>query len=857
MKTRHILYPLLMALAILLPTSCSFEEDLDTSTSKGEKISFTIGVELAGASHAESRAFTETKTEKITSLHVAIFDVTADGSYYWDFVQATPSSSQDTDNCWEFSMELTKAEKAEGHTYRFHLIANYPGLTMGFGEESQLMGLLETKAGETEHDVYWNFVELESIDDNTKTSLQHVPLVRNYAKVNLAFADGLDSKFDFVAYALYNVPKKGTVAAYNSTIKFASFVNGSTLYDYDALTTAGYYGNEAYNDGSLFTNVWKENESTAPFYIYERKNKDADNPTCMIIKANYDNAETYYKLDFVNANGEYYNLLRNFVYTMTVTSVMGAGYGSIDEALRQPACNNISGDAVAQDFTNVSDGTHQLFVSTTSILFTQQNPVDLYYKYIPNISNGTTNNGDVTIDGLTGSVLASSTLATKDETTGQYEGWRKITLNPNAVSATAASQDLVFKAGGLQRKVTLMLNKPYEGMTVNVYDPVDNDKFVNMESGKAVKVDITLPAGIPESLFPLRLFIRSAANTIYPNYGTNMPAESQNGKYGFIKEVSYSDAYEVTYGANNKKIETPKTISCDFLTNCVNNATTVYVENQYLARAEDPFKNSWKNEVNIHSNTLVNIEKVWGRNPETIYNDGDNNGTKSVTVTLNGVNKGSITINSSQVVNGSELKIQDTEGLSQNDVVVFTFTDNYWHGQWSTTPITWQAEATLGALDNGTTLNFKAVGEIGLYRLTLNSFGAGVEVETETVKYGSTTYKVYPKNIHNSTNATQNNDGKETVYVYYSQNNTRTLLFKLVINKDRVTSLMDTTDTAIEYIEIPEVAEELVFEFKDYYCTKRERNSFTFSSNTDTYQATIQIEDLHNSGVVNKLNFTR
>ena len=751
MKTRHILYPLLMALAILLPTSCSFEEDLDTSTSKGEKVSFTIGVELAGASHAESRAFTETKTEEITSLHVAIFDVTADGSYYWDFVQATPSSNQDSDKCWEFSMELTKAEKAEGHKYRFHLIANYTGLTMGFGEESQLMGLLETKAGETEHDVYWNF---------------------------------------------------------------ASFVNGSTLYDYDALTTAGYYGNEAYNDGSLFTNVWKENESTAPFYIYERKNKDADNPTCMIIKANYDNAETYYKLDFVNANGEYYNLLRNFVYTMTVTSVMGAGYGSIDEALRQPACNNISGDAVAQDFTNVSDGTHQLFVSTTSILFTQQNPVDVYYKYIPNISNGSTSNGTVNIDGLTGSVLASSTLATKDETTGQYEGWRKITLNPNAVSATAASQELVFKAGGLQRKVTLMLNKPYEGMTVNAYDPVDNDNFVNMESGKAVKVDITLPAGIPESLFPLRLFIRSAANTIYPDYGTNMPAESQNGKYGFIKEVSYSDAYEVTYDANNKKIETPKTISCDFLTNCVNNATTVYVENQYLATAEDPFKNSWKNEVNIHSNTLVNIEKVWGRNPETIYNNGNNNGTKSVTVTLNGVNKGSITINSSQVVNGSELKIQDTEGLSQNDVVVFTFTDNYWHGQWSTTPITWQAEATLGALDNGTTLIFKAVGEIGLYRLTLDSFGAGVEVETETVERNGNNYRVYPKNIHNSTNATQKNDGEETVDVYYLQNNTRTLLFKLVINKDSVKSLMDTTNNAIEYIEIPEVAEELVQDVK-------------------------------------------
>lgn len=764
MKTRYILYPLLMALAILLPTSCSFEEEMDIPTSKGEKVSFTIGVELAGASKAESRAFTEERTEEFNSLHVAVFDVTADGSYLKEFVEATPLSGKDGDGCWNFSIELTKAEAVEGQNYRLHLIANYPGLTMGFGEEGQLMGLLETKAGETEHDAYWNFVELNSIDENSVTSLQHVPLVRNYAKVNLTFATGLDAKFDFVAYALYNVPTKGTVAAYNASSandKFASFVSGSALQTYDALTTAGYYGNEAYNDGSLFANVWKADESTAPFYLYERKNKDATNPTCMIIKANYDNVETYYKLDFVNADGEYYNLLRNFVYTMNVTSITGAGYDTVDEALRQPACNNISGDAVAQDFTNVSDGTHQLFVSSTFILFTQQNSVDLYYKYIPNISNGTTSNGTVTIEGRDGSVLASSTLATADEATGQYAGWRKITLNPNAISSTAASQELVFKAGGLQRKVTLMLNQPYQGMTVNVYDPTDYDKFVMLESGKDVKVDITLPAGIPESLFPLRLFIRSAANTIYPDYGTNMPAEAQNGKYGFIKEVSY-EAYQAS-----------KTVSCDFLTNCVDNATTVYVENQYLATANDKFKNSWKNEVNIHDNITVTIEKIWGRNPQTIYNNGNNNGTKDVTVTLNGQNKGTITINSSQVVNGSSLIIQDSEGLSKNDVVVFTFTDNYWHGQWSSTPITWQAEATLGALDNGTTLNFVAVGEIAKI--------SSIEIGTTQAVSVSRDNNRYPQNIYNN----GSNNGTETVTI--TLNNSDTSIGTITIDRDNVT----------------------------------------------------------------------
>ena len=75
-----------------------------------------------------------------------------------------------------------------------------------------------------------------------------------------------------------------------------------------------------------------------------------------------------------------------------------------------------------------------------------------------------------------------------------------------------------------------------------------------------------------ESLFPLRLFISSENNTIYPDYGTNMPAEARNGKYGFIREVSWEEY--------NNSLD--KTFVCKFLTNCDNSATTVYVDNEYF-----------------------------------------------------------------------------------------------------------------------------------------------------------------------------------------------------------------------------------------------------------------------------------
>ena len=856
MKTRYILYPLLMLMAILLPTSCSFEEDVfDAPAANGNKISFTMDVSLVGASNVESRSFGNTNFN-FTSLHIAVFEVTEDGSYLREFLDnddITLLSGNDGDGCRKFNVTITKASAATGKKYRLHLIANYPGLTMGFGEEGQRMGLLETQANDK--DVYWNFVELTSISESSVISLQHVPLVRNYVQIKID-ANSNFTGLTNVQYALYYVPTKGRVAAYNTnpeaTSKFANFVKvkeDGTIgcQDYDNLLgTQKYAGNEAYDDGTLLSNNideldWKDitavtddtdrsvSYNSTISYMYERNHSQRVNPTCMLIKGTYNGSTSYYKLDFVDGNGDYYNLLRNFIYTMRVTEVKGPGYETAEKALNHPAGNNISGDTKTATFTNISDGTGQLYVSTTSILFTQEQPVDLYFKYIPDISAPTTtSNDDVTISGTTGNVLASVSDVV-DVNMGQYEGWSRITLNPKDIPAIAAFQELTFTAGGLKRTVKLQSQLPFTGMTVLAYDGENNplnkeDDVINMEIGKKVKVDITLPAGIPESLFPLRLFIRSVGNTIYPDYGTNMPAETQNGNYGFIKEVSF-DAY-------NKS--TDKMFSCDFLTNCVDNGTTIYVENQYLATAKDKIKNNWKTQVNIHDNIGVNIEKIWGRNPQTIYN----NGTKSVTVTLDGVNKGSITINSSKVVNGSSLLIEDTKGLSKNDVVVFEFTDNYWHGQWSTTPITWRAEATLGALDNGTTLNFKAVGEIAKINSITIPQGLSVVIPREGGYWED--WKEYPYKIYNY----DENNGTESVTVTIKGTSVTTTI---TIDSNDVTA-----DKVWEYSAGFSISDELVFTFNDQYCTGMNYQSWqpTWSSEV-TFTATCTVGEMLSGASLN------
>ena len=765
MKTRYILYPLLMLLAMLLPTSCSLEEDLMevAASSNGDKITFNMGVSVPGASNVQSRAFADGDIYsndkdyfKSANLHIAVFEISSTGTFLKEFVSADPleqtDSDKDNDGCTNFRVTLTQAGGVN-KSYRLHVIANYPGLELKFDNEVQLMSSLA--ADGANHDVYWNFVELERIDESSLEKLCHVPLVRNYAKISLNLPSNLGS-FTFTGYKLYNVPKRGTVAAYNpnASNKFTQFVatnsegelikdnNGKyTLKDYATIIGEKYVGNEPYNDGSLYGETgWitiPEEETAIPStYMYERRQTDASgtpvsNTTYMIIKGTYgdDAKDVYYKLDFVDARGKYYNLLRNFHYTMNVSEITGPGYTTENEAMRQPACNNISASAELKDFTNISNGESQLYVSTTYVMFTNNTPIDIYYKYIPDLDVKV--NGVPQIINTIGSTGVSISCEQKDEpvlesaspantdvndTNSQYRGWRKVTLTPvETVPSSPRVQKVTISAGGLSRTIELEYREPIPGMSVVVYDG-DNDEInkednvVEGKIGKKVMVDITLPAGIPESLFPLRLFIRSAGNTIYPDYGTNMPAETQNGNYGFIKEVSY-----------NYYNNTSKTVTCDFLTNCVNSATTVYVENQYLASDDAAFENengggstggdTTDGSITIPKDLTVTIEQSNYRYPRSIYNDGGNNGEVEATVTLNGTTLGTITLQGTKSGKDTTIKVKEkvtfnSNGFNLTDILTFTINDERWRSVfWS--DATWTEQRTVEEILNGATLEFK------------------------------------------------------------------------------------------------------------------------------------------------------
>lgn len=815
MKIKNYIYLLLMLLATLLPTACNDNIQLPANDDDG-KVHWTIGVSLPGAEQNITRGFGDEGTGsggyfEFEDLYVAVFVDIEGVSYLEEFVRAdsTAPTWVDSTRCWNFGVSLNKTDGPR----RLHLIANYPGLTMGFGEEGQLVGRL--MANGADHDVYWNYVEVGQIDKGFETDVQRVPLVRNYVKIELENNIPADDKFQLEAYALYNVPAKGTVAPYNpgSTSMFANYVDGSgNCQSYENLSAQGYKGNEPYDDGTLLSKEINWVAPGTPSYIYERSNRNSDTPTCMLIKGRYDGGEsTYYKLDFVHLEERdgatvkvYYNLLRNFIYTMNLNSVKSEGYATVEQAIKQPASNNISGDAIAKDYTNISDGEGRLFVSTTGLLFTDNTPKVVYFKYIPNLqSPNTTNNGAVAVSAPMGDVLSKAAeIAATDETEGIHKGWRKMTLTPNAPGIAGVFQEIAVSAGGLQRHVELLLREPY-----NLTVAVDPESVVK-GAKRSLTVNITLPGGLPESIFPLKLFISSQDNTIYPDYGTNMPAEAQNGKYGFIREVSLLEYQDST------------SYACKFLTNCEESATTVYVDNEYFNRGSDKFGNPWRNSVTLGTSIAVDVERIYGRYPKNIYGTNGYNGTQSVTVTLNGVeHTDKITIDRDNVTSG--ITFTNAEGLGSNDEVVFTFTDNYWHGKWSDTPITYRAVSTLGEIYDGTTLEFRAEGEINKITTITIPSSQPVEVERTYYRYPST---LYSKN-------------EVEVTVKFGTNVVGT--FKIDSDRDEV---WITANADLYYSEGLNSNDTLTFTFKD---TPR------YADTQSTYTAECTVADLMEGKLLN------
>lgn len=565
-----------------------------------------------------TKAFGESPATDIDSMHVVVFD---ENGYYIDVHKATlldPADHNTHKNERAFKVTLRKTEKER----IIHFIANCPVDQIHYGHESDIISSLYVSKGSQMETAYWYRAEvwyIKTVENSNvlvpevADKFKCVPLLRNYASITV---QDEASNFVMESYAVYNTIDRGTVAPYNIEAHgFQSFIGeGNALLPYATLRdTYKYYGH-ALPSATLKTTL-SDSDFLAPgqpTYMYERKvsvragaeHQWSESPPHIIIKGRYNNAAaySYYKVDLLRRGDDnksyYYNILRNFQYTFTIDEVAGPGYPTLEEAMSNPAGNNLAGATDTQGFTNVSDGLGRIFVSYTDTTLTSNNDIRLRYKYIPSIQDyNKTANDRVVVEGIldgTGSVIKGRVDGYTD-LTGEMSGWREVTLNVQNPGAITHVQEIYLNVqdnSNLHKTIRYRLQRPLE-LKVNCWP-----KYIAKEAGKLMDVALRLPTDLTPDLFPLDFAIEVADLTLTPDATQEnnvMPVEpalsivpDKSGKksFHFIKTIDTYEDYQAL-----EMYEGLKLIRTYWLTTKAENASTVYVYNKYFNLASDWFEN--------------------------------------------------------------------------------------------------------------------------------------------------------------------------------------------------------------------------------------------------------------------------
>ena len=587
---------------------------------------------------------------------------------------------------------------------------------------------------------YWARIEVphilvteteETLEDGTKKTVvsltddivykfNHVPLLRNFAEITVI--DQTDNTFSFEGYTVYNIIDRGTVAPYNSnTQSFQDFIwhpdptkDDIKAYSYPQMSGLGYEGH-ALSTAELITDLPKNDDQTVkvflsgkPFYIYERKvsvmtdeeHKWKESPPHIIIKGKYNQGQPvtdasptyYYKMDLVytetdalgHENIKFYNILRNFKYKFNITKVHDEGYRTLDEAIAGVAGNNISGSASASKLTNVSDNEGRLWVSYTDTTLVTKNAVTLKYKYIPNYFNSEDtdtyqkiDNSGVRFENVVGDVISSIDVAGADITDdGPWKGYRSVTvyINDADLDHIVYQQALSLKTDNahLTRDIRYTLR---DKLTMDV----ECTPKVSGSMMQPVTVDVKLPLGMTDDMFPLTLGIETFDRTLSPDAKNNenpipvtpgpsiIDVEGRRGELSYYYTVTIPTlaAYQGLPSAGDWKV-----YSTYWLTNKADNASTVYVDNKYFNQGSD----NWENYSYTFSNLSCTASEVGvDKNVSISFSmDTDDAGyQRKVTVSLEGMTyNGATTFE--YTPNTRNVTINGLKTTTEQDKVSFT-----------------------------------------------------------------------------------------------------------------------------------------------------------------------------------------
>ena len=493
----------------------------------------------------------------------------------------------------------------------------------------------------------------------TSARLRYIPLIRNYAMIRVTDATPEEDGFELHSYAVIYYPANGSVVPYRSNVGTNedpfSFGSESTarLSGYESCSfsdldeTLHYLGTMPQGvelDKTIPTAAMFENpeasggrvlryDASNPdqgFYIYERPvPNDNLSPTFVIIRGKFGNDDQYYyyRLDLMETKVEnnesvfqYYPVYRNFRYDIKLNRISSVGVSTPELAAVSSGAEDISADVSMKHLGDISNGLTRLVVEPfMSKTYTGPNEEGYYYLYARfyndvNSADPNTDWGAVSAELVPMEDNSEDILTLYDDVgnevhafypsaqeMGGEPGFRIIRFNTKVAGNETKTQKIKITGRNLYtheqyplyREVEISLQKRQSMVLGCSHDELP------LQNGARQELTISIPSGLPASMFPLDFTIEAELPTLTPDNsiaGNNLPVtsgisisetEGYKGKntIQFIRTLTLDEYRSLSV------VDGMCTFSSYFKTNRPRSATTIWVANEFFSKASVSFTN--------------------------------------------------------------------------------------------------------------------------------------------------------------------------------------------------------------------------------------------------------------------------